>query len=180
MAASLDQKRRSRSLCATQPSDAVSEVVNEVTNMNTLARSGSGGDVDGSSIPPNGSHVLVAKVTVEISGKLPPLEGDDNGYAASIGATVGGGIKVQTRATASGLVDATGGDNEGGEKNESSKGKVVTTMKTISMETIVISDGSSSDIEDEDKHGTLATLMHESSDKAQESVVLFDVVRDKC
>jgi hypothetical protein len=175
-------------LCATQPSDAVSEVVNEVTNMNTLARSGSGGDVDGSSIPPNGSHVLVAKVTVEISGKLPPLEGDDNGYAASIGATVGGGIKVQTivgvakssRATASGLVDATGGDNEGGEKNESSKGKVVTTMKTISMETIVISDGSSSDIEDEDKHGTLATLMHESSDKAQESVVLFDVVRDKC
>ena len=124
---SLDQNRGSQILCATRLGAPISEAMNEVTSPSTLARSGGGDDVAGSSEPPNGSHVSVAKILAKINGKLPPPEGDGSSDGGGIGATIDSCVKVFTTtsdaktsmAIASGPIDGSRGDGEGGKKNES-------------------------------------------------------------
>jgi hypothetical protein len=114
-------------LCATELGAPISEAMNEVTSPSTLARGGGGDDVVGSSEPPSGSHVSVAKVSAEISGKLPPPEGDGSGNGGGIGATIGSRVKAvattsdaeTSMAAALGPIDGSRGDGEGGEKNKS-------------------------------------------------------------
>jgi hypothetical protein len=164
--------------------------------IHSAAPAGGGDDVARTSTADSEGHAVIQRSSVDPTGKVSPSEGDTTGNASGSAATAGGGIEVGTT-TGGTKVGAETGGTEGlvtgaievgaktggmktteatvkdgvGEEKVPSSGKVLTTLKAVAVETIILSDGSSSDTDDEIKDGAPAPPVQESSVYAPESDV---------
>jgi hypothetical protein len=171
------------------------------STIHSAAPVGGGDDVAQTSTANTEGHAAIQSSSTDPTGKISPSEGDTTrnasgsvaaaGSGTEVGATiVGTEVGAETGGTKGLVTGATevGAETGGmkatkaavkdgmGEEKVPSSGKVLMTLKTVAVETIILSDGSSSDISDEGKDCAPTPPVQESSFYAPKSDVGSDVV----